>query len=192
MEVLAPQGKWSYEGLMRYYAIIFVVLLGLHGCAGPVETSIRSGGAGVHDATELMWMPVPKEEAGEGPEMLAARDAVAVALQNKGFRIVEEAPAAVAIGFAERPADIGLKAGQYEGLSAAKEERMFQNCQDRMLRLRVSIVNRANGDQLYRGEAQESHCHAQPGEVLTRLADHAIADINGPRGERSVYSLSRD
>lgn len=189
---LARCGKWSYEGLMRYYATLSVVLLGLQGCTGPVETNIHSAGVGVQDAAALMWMPAPKGAEAEGPHMLAARAAVAAALQERGFHMVEEAPAAVSIGFAERPATIGLKAGQGKALSPAKEERLFQNCADRMMRLRISIVDRANGDQLYSGEAQESHCHAQASDVLARLAEHVVDDIDSPRGERKSFSLAKD
>jgi len=177
---------------MRYYATLSLALLGLQGCAGPVETNIHSAGAGVRDATTLMWLLAPKGGTEEEPHMLAAREAVAAALQERGFRMAEEASAAVAIGFAERPAQIGLKTGQGEALSPAKEKRLFQNCEDRMMRLRVSIVDRASGDQLYSGEAQESHCHAQASDVLARLAGYAVEDIDSPGSERKSFSFAKD
>lgn len=175
---------------MRTHPSLFLaLLLAPAACAGPVESHLRSSGAGVASDTALMWAPLPVEVQAQTAD---ARAAVSQALADKGYRIVEEAPLALAMGVAERPAGIGVTKGQGEALSPAKQRRPLQSCADRMLRVSVSITDRASGDMRYAGSAEEAHCHATLDEALPRLARLAVADMAQPAGARLVQSAGRD
>ena len=168
-----------------------LLAVGLGGCAGPVETHVRSGGAGVRGAAQLMWAPGPDGET--PPPMLAgAQKAMEAALRKRGFQFGDAAPVMVAIGVAERPAGIALKGAADEALSRAKRRRLFQDCADRLLRMTVSLTDSASGETLYHGEAQEAHCQAALDEVLPRLAASAVADIAAPGTEHRRFTLARD
>lgn len=170
-------------------SLILALLLAPAACAGPVETRINAAGAGVAPQQALMWAPLP---AGASAEVEQARTALANALQTQGYRIVDEAPLALSLGVSERPARIGLTMGQGAALSPAKEDRPLQSCDDRMLRLRVSIVDPVSGETRYSGAAEEAHCHATLTEALPRLARLAVADMASPAGARLVQSAGRD
>lgn len=171
--------------------LILALLLAPAACAGPVETRISAAGAGVAQQQALMWAPLPAG-ASASAEVEQARVVLGAALQTQGYRIVEEAPLALALGVSERPAAIALSSGKNAALSAAKQDRPLQSCADRMLRLRVSITDRATGETRYSGAAEEAHCHATLAEALPRLARLAVADMARPSGERMVQSAGRD
>lgn len=170
---------------------ILALLLAPAACAGPVETRIHVAGAGVAQQQALMWAPLPAG-AGASAEVEQARGALGAALEAQGYRIAEEAPLALALGVSERPAAIALTTGKNAALSPAKEDRPLQSCADRMLRLRVSITDRATGETRYTGAAEEAHCHATLSEALPRLARLAVADMASPAGARLVQSAGRD
>ncbi|MDQ4421358.1 hypothetical protein OOT33_13090 [Sphingobium sp. DEHP117] len=196
---------------MRTHPSMFLaLLLAPAACAGPVETHLRSAGAGVASDTALMWAPLPVEVQAQTAD---ARAALSDALREKGYRIVDDAPLALSMGLAERPAGIGVTKGQGEALSMglaerpagigvtkgqgealspAKQRRPLQSCADRMLRVSISITDRTSGDTRYAGSAEEAHCHARLAEALPRLARLAVADMARPAGARLVQSAGRD
>lgn len=171
--------------------LVSVLAAGLGGCAGPVETHIRSEGVGVAGVTPLMWAPEPEGRA-DTPMTGEMKDIVASALHKKGFRFVDSAPVMVMAGLAERPAAIAVEGEAGKAVSRGKRQRLFQNCRDRTMRLRISMTDSATGEVLYIGEAQEAHCHAQMRQVLPRLADRAVEDVTAPGRSRQTFSFARD
>ena len=161
-------------------------------CAGPVATHITSSGNGTVEPMALAWASVP---AGKGPSPAidgTLRAAVEKALQERGFHFSDDAPAIVSAGFAERPASISLEGQAGRMVSDGKKQRLLQNCQDRMMRVRIALIDRANGENLYTGNAQESHCHAQAVDVVDRLASEAVRDIHAPGTDRVETVLAKD
>ena len=177
----------------NHYILLLASALaaGLGGCAGPVETHIRSEGVGVAGVTPLMWAPEPEGRA-DTPMTGEMKDIVASALHRKGFRFVDSAPVMVMAGLAERPAAIAVEGEAGKAVSRGKRQRLFQNCRDRTMRLRISMTDSATGEVLYIGEAQEAHCHAQMRQVLPRLADRAVEDVTAPGRSRQTFSFARD
>ncbi|MCB2014414.1 MAG: hypothetical protein R3E11_07515 [Sphingobium sp.] len=140
----------------------------------------------------LAWASGPAGK-GEPPAVYGAlRAAVEKALQDRGFRFSDDAPAIISAGFAERPASISLEGTAGRMLSDGKKQRLLQNCQDRMMRVRIAVIDRASGENLYTGNAQESHCHAQAIDVLDRLAKDAVSDIHAPGKDRTNTVLAQD
>ncbi len=168
-----------------------LALMGASGCAGPVEARLRSQGAGVGDDRLLMWAPSPAGEA-LTPHMEQAREMFSAALRDRGFSFAAEAPLSVSLSVSERPADIAVSTGNDAAFSPAKDHRLMQSCQDRILRLRVVMIERTSGEIRYAGDAQEAHCKAGLDDALPRLAKLAVADMDEPRGERRVTTPGRD
>ena len=94
----------------------------------------------------LAWASGPAGK-GEPPAVYGAlRAAVEKALQDRGFRFSDDAPAIISAGFAERPASISLEGTAGRMLSDGKKQRLLQNCQDRMMRVRIAVIDRARGE----------------------------------------------
>ena len=140
----------------------------------------------------LAWASGPAGK-GEPPTVdRALRVAVVKELQDRGFRFSDDAPAIISAGFAERPASISLEGAAGRMLSDGKKQRLLQNCLDRIMRVRIAIIDRVSGENLYTGNAQESHCHAQAIDVIDRLAKDAVSDIHAPGRNRTKTVLAQD
>ena len=170
-------------------SLILALLLAPAACAGPVETRINAAGAGVAQGQPLMWAPLP---VGTGEEAAQARAALGTALGTQGYRLIDDAPLMLTFGLSERPAHIGLATGQDAALSPHKRRRLLQSCADRMLRLSISIIDRASGETRYLGSAEEAHCRAGLGDALPRLSRMAVAEMARPSGEQVRFSAARD
>lgn len=172
---------------------LMIASLALSSCAGPVETRINAAGAGIATAQPLMLAPLAPGEEAARPGLVAGRQALGTALAAQGYRLAEDAPLAVTIGVAERPARISVSAGQGDtALSPAKKQHLLQNCDDRLMRVTVGIVDRASGDVRYAGSAEEAHCHAALTDAMPRLVGKAVEDMHQPAGARREFSLARD
>ena len=171
--------------------MLCLFVLGTTACAGPVETRLRSNGQGLGEVRQLMWS-MPPGAAAASPALVEAQTQVAEALKQEGFSFHADAPLSVSLGLAERPGAIAVSLEDGAALSPAKQHRLLQSCDDRILRLRVSIVDRATGEVRYDGQAQEAHCKASLADAVPRLARLAVADLARPGGDRRVLSSGRD
>jgi hypothetical protein len=138
-----------------------------------------------------MWAPLPGGEI-PAPQMIQAHGTLADALREKGFTFALEAPLSVSLSLSERPAGVALKTGNDAAFSPAKSRHLLQSCRDRILRLRVVMIERTSGAIRYAGDAQEAHCKARLSDVLPRLARLAVADMESPSGERRIVTSGLD
>lgn len=140
----------------------------------------------------IMWSPsVP--DARPSPEEMRIHGAVETALVAQGYRFVPDAPLALMATLSQRPAAIGISAGRDESaFSPAHKQRLLQNCANRLVRADIAIIERAKGNVLFAGSAEEAHCHASLSEVVGRLGSAAVADIGHPHGTRSHFTFARD
>ncbi|MGD9812070.1 MAG: hypothetical protein AB7U35_12190 [Sphingobium sp.] len=177
-------------GTVRSLILSCLAIAGLAACAGPIKTDLHSLGPGMADTGVLAWASAPTGNA--APVLDEARQEVSGVLVAKGFGFSDVAPYSVSLGLSERPGDMAVAAEDGVSLSPAKRRRLLQDCEDRIFRLRVTIVDRATGLVRYDGAAEEAHCKAGLNEVLPRLARLAVADLAQPRGEHRILSRGRD
>lgn len=158
---------------MRFF--IFLSLLGVTACAGPIETRIDSAGmASVKRATFQM---------GEAASAEATPTIVGL-LQQKGYQQAATGLLSLQVALSDRPAELALQSGTAI-LSPAKGKK---RCAKREYRLGVTLTRLSDGAEIYRAHAAEFHCKLTLAEVLPILAQSALADLGAPRG---AYIVNR-
>jgi hypothetical protein len=156
-------------------SFIFVFLLAVTACAGPIETRIDSAGMGpVKPATF---------QIGEAASAEALPTIVGL-LQQKGFQQAGVGQLSLQIALSDRPAELALQSGSAT-LSPAKGK---QGCAKREYRLGVTLTRLSDGTEVYRAHAAEFHCKLTLTDVLPILAQSALADLGAPRG---AYTVNR-
>lgn len=155
-------------------------VVGLAGCAGPVETRVGRAGDAIAHPSPVAVAPVAiAAVTGAGDLSGPALTAVMQALARRGIAVADNAPARLTIALAERPAEMGVTGDDGLVLSAAKRSRLLQDCADRKHRL-LLVLDRA-GTPPVRAWAEEDHCKGTLAAGLTPLAERAVAALAGDR-----------
>lgn len=173
---------------MRGVSVIVPLGMIMAGCAGPIETRISSTGEEQAVAGSFMLASLPEDSA---TELAAAQALLVQGLTEKGYRLANDADMVLTVGISDRPAQLAVKNGS-RILSPAKRPRLLQNCADREYRMTIELTRKTDGTRLYSGNANEYHCKASLTETLPSLAKRLIADIERPRGAKSLVRLGRD
>jgi len=167
-----------------------LVLLGLAmaGCSGPIETRVSSAGEEQPIAGSFMLAPLPDNSA---DELTGAQALLVEGLLTKGYHHADDADMMLTVGISDRPAQLTVKNGA-QILAPGKQPKMWQSCADREYRMTIELTRRADGAQLYSGNASEYHCNATLTETLPSLAKRLVADIERPRGPKLLVRLGKD
>ena len=166
-----------------------IALVTLSACAGPIETRVVSTGQGASANTILV------ETTPAGAIQALAYQQTLEQLQSRGFEMSDKGALQLHVAFSERDASISIKAGDGKAmtdLSLAKKRKPLQSCDDRDLKLTISLTRITDGVELYRSEAAEHHCKASVVEVLPSLISAALRDIGRPKGGYVVNRAGRD
>ncbi len=168
---------------MGKLATSFIAAFLLASCSGPIATRISSTGPGVPAPTSIL-----AEKVDAASVSMAAREMVAAKLSERGFTLGDPAALQLHVAVSERDAAIAVSLDNNE-LSKAKTGKPLQSCADKEYRLAVALTRISDGALLYRGSAAEYHCRATLVQVMSALADSALADLAAPRGD---YVVTRD
>jgi len=185
---MPPPGSASGDGTMKRVgsSAVAAMALALSGCAGPVET--LAGGTGPVPAN--LTVAVMAAPDLNGPAIEQARAAVAAALAGQGYVVAPQAQAVVTVGLAEREAVTAVTAPGGT-ISAAKRQRLLQNCADRTQRVTLAFYTTPDAEPV-RAFAEEHHCKAALADDLPALAARAVDGLLHPGDPRVTTRLSRD
>jgi hypothetical protein len=156
-------------------SLIFVCLLSVTACAGPIETRIDSAGVALVKPTTF--------QIGEAASAEATPTIIGL-LQQKGYQQAGTGQLSLQVALSDRPAELALQSGAAT-LSPAKGKK---RCAKREYRLGVTLTRISDGAEIYRANAAEFHCKLTLADVLPILAQSALADLGAPRG---AYIVNR-
>lgn len=161
--------------------------LGLSACAGPVETHAGFAGSnigefGVGAGTSITVVESPAS----GNLAAAASAAIMTALAKRGQSITVDSPRRLTVSLSERPSYMAINADDGTPLSAAKRQRLLQNCADRTQRLLIVLEGQDKSP--VRAWAEESHCRGQLEASLPALAEQAVAALYRQSGSVTLRS----
>ncbi len=170
--------------------LLFLTMLGLSGCSGPVETRILSSGQGINAS-----ISIADTAPAAAPLHAKAQELAIAGLQKRVGLLPGASSHQLVVTLSERPAAIALRAGTQQAarvIAAAKRRKPLQNCEDREFRLSIVMTRIADGIESYRGEASEYHCKASIEESLPHLVDAALSDLRAPQGSHLLTRKGRD
>ncbi|WP_417622918.1 hypothetical protein [Parasphingorhabdus sp.] len=170
--------------MIRSLSMILAGATMVSGCAGPIETRGRTHQ--VIAAPEQKNFTISSKDAVINRDIELAREMVAKALGERGYKPSPDASIVVHVALAERPADIAITAKDKEAeqsIAAAKRKKRFQSCRDQEHRLTVSLFDQASGTKLYTGSASEYHCKGTIAQSLPFLIDSALSGFGGEATE---------
>lgn len=173
--------------MMRASSLVsaLVAALLLAGCASPVVTRVDANAPA----------PLPSQASFELAEVPAdgdilpgqARDMVAAALRQRGWRQQPGGDYLLSVTLAERPAGIALKAGDDFGkvsatLAPSADRSNNRGCAKSDHRLGLALTDRATGAVVFTSAASEFHCKAQLTDSLPHLVSAAIDRLDAGPG----------
>lgn len=169
---------------MKYGSVLAAAIL-LAGCASPVVTRVNaSAPALLPQRASFAFAPAPDDgDALSGQ----ARDMVAAALHQRGWRQAAQGDYLLAVTLADRPATIALKAGDDLGkpvatLAPAADRSNNKGCARRDHRLTITLTDRSNGAIAFSGAASEYHCKAALYDTLPYLVSAAVDRFDAGSG----------
>ncbi len=166
--------------MIRSLSVTLAGALMISGCAGPIETRVRTHQLVAEPAQKQFTLSSNDTVANRNIEL--AREMVATALNERGYQSSANAPIRVHVAISERPADIAITASEKDALqsiAAAKKQKQFQSCKDLEHRLTVSLFDQASRTKLYEGSAAEYHCKGTVAQSLPFLIDSALSGLGG-------------
>lgn len=164
-------------------------MLLLAGCASPVMTRVdASAPAPLPQGASFAFAPVP-DDIGVLPAQ--ARDMVAAALRQRGWRQAEQGDYLLSVSLADRPSTITLKTGDDFGkpvatLAPAADRSNNKGCARRDHRLTVTITDRSSGAIAFAGAASEYHCKAALYDSLPHLVSAAVDRLDTGSGTQQL------
>lgn len=165
---------------MARISVLFLPLLAMiAGCAGPIETRIKTHAISALPAVKTYNFAASAADE-DGALYVEAQSLVAATLSRKGFRADETGQLAVDIAIANRPASIALSTGQGDEqtvIALKKERRPLQSCDDFEHRVTITMVDQIAGTAYYKGSAAEYHCKAAITDSLPYLVAGALSDL---------------
>lgn len=173
--------------MIRSLSWILTGALIVSGCAGPIETRIRTHQVIV--TPEQQKFTLSPLETVANRDLDRAREMVAQSLSERGYHSASDASILVHVALSDRPADIAVNAGENAAdqvLAAAKKHKSFQSCRDHEHRLTISLFDQRERSMIYSGHAAEYHCKGTIAQSLPFLVDSALSGLdrspgNGPR-----------
>lgn len=184
-------------GLTTKHVFACGLLLGMTAaCSGPIATRIGSeGNLAATGPTRFVLVNAP----GTASDIeQTAQQMIVTRLTERGWRQnAEDAQYSLSVSLSERPATIGITAKATSGderkvISAPKQTKPLQSCDDVEQRLNVAIVRLVDGARVFRGDAAEYHCKAGLDETLPYLVDAALSGLDNPGRRRVLQRTGRD
>lgn len=169
--------------MMRGFGLAAMLLLA--GCASPVVTRVdASAPAPLPQRASFAFATVP-DDIGALPAQ--ARDMVAVALRQRGWRQAEQGDYLLSVTLADRPATITLRAGDDFGkpadtLASAADRSNNKGCAKRDHRLTITLTDRSSGAVAFAVAASEYHCKAVLYDTLPHLVSAAVDRLDSGSG----------
>jgi hypothetical protein len=153
-------------------------------CASPVATRISGAGPGLAPSSRLAILAPEADGATPYPELAGL---ITKSLQARGYSVADDGAYILDVAFGTRPGDIAVF-GKHPALpmSASQKQSALSACKKQVHRLTVSVLERASGNAIYQGTAEETHCNTDASNSLPQLVDSITADLAKPGGDRVI------
>lgn len=173
--------------MMRAASLLAAILLA--GCASPVVTRV--------DASAPVALPPRASfvlvDMGDDGDILPgqARDMVAAALRQRGWRQAQGADYLLSVTLADRPAMVRVNAGDDQGksvgtLAPAADRSNNRGCAERDHRLTIILTERDSGAIAFAGAASEFHCKGRLTDSLPHLVSAAVERLDVGSGRVQI------
>lgn len=178
--------------MIRRSALVAALLLA--GCAAPVMTRVDASAPASlppRASFELVDMPADSDIL---PGQ--ARDMVAAALRQRGWRQQRGGEYLLSVTLAERPARIAIRAGDDFGkamgtIAPAADRSNNRGCAKSDHRLTIALTERTTGTVAFAGTASEFHCSALLTDSLPHLVAAAVERIDTGSGSVQIARKGR-
>jgi hypothetical protein len=165
---------------MRSAPLLLVTALALTACTRTIETQISTAGIAQKLEQSSFVLMLPEKQA--SAELLQARSLVTAKLKALGMSESNDGALYLEVGVSARSASIALIAPG-KTISSGNGKKQSRKCQQLEHRLSLALTRIADGVEIYRASAEESHCKIPLSETLPLLVDKALSDVGSPRGE---------
>jgi hypothetical protein len=166
---------------MGLYSIALVCLL-TAGCASSIAMRISSSGAGLNPSTRFAIL---KAEPDGAPADATLDDMLKTNLAKSGYILASDGDYVVSSAFGIRPGNIAVfGASSLPPLSSIQEKSGLSKCKAHVHRLTISVLERATGESVYQGTAEETHCNTLAAYSLPQLVEALTNDLLKPGGAR--------
>jgi hypothetical protein len=161
-----------------------LVCLMMTACASPITTRISDAGPGLPPSSRLAILAPEADGAPLYPQLAGL---MAKSLVARGYSVADDGAYILDVAFGTRPGDIAIFGKQPTlPMSASQKKSALSACKKQVHRLTVSVLERASGNAIYQGTAEQTHCNADASISLPQLVDSITADFAKPGGNRVV------
>lgn len=160
----------SREGGLRVEILVAMAgPLALGACVAPI---VRNDPPALDHAALRAGTFTMVEAGTRDPWLIEARDAVTRALADQGLRQSADAPYRVDVGFAAAP--LPLRVAEVRDAHGAPPPRGIALCRRRQYVLSVAMIDRRDGEVVFRNSATAHRCAKALAKTLPRLARVAL------------------
>jgi hypothetical protein len=168
---------------MGNYSLALLCIV-VAGCASPMATRLSTHGAGLTPAASLAILEAEPDGA---PVDTALDILMKKSLIARGYSMSPDSAFILNMAFGIRPGGIGVFGTPTAApLSSTQKKSGLGKCKVHVHRLTLSVLERASGNPLYQGMAEETHCNALAANSLPHLIEALTVDLAKPGGDRVV------